>query len=855
MSRDLITLTELYQSRLFRIPDYQRGYAWKHEHLSAFWDDLINLQECRDHYTGLLSLKAVRNSSYQNGSEPLWIPRGYQLYHVVDGQQRLTTIAILLYEITVMVRKLPENEGKADNKIVILDATLENIVQQYICMSRPPDDVITTYLFGYEIDNPSEMYLRHIIFEDTKHGTIPESYYTHNLDYAKEFFRDNLRREYQNYGMQGIERLYDKLTQHLMFNLHDIKDEYDVFVAFETMNNRGKKLTNLELLKNRLIYLTTLYDDERLDEKRKTAFRDLINDTWKEVYYQLGRNKYALLSDDEFLRAHWVLYFQYTRKRGDDYINFLMTKFSAKNIFIKHAYQATPEQAESAELKDDWSDSEDEDAEPRAQADSADTEEAGFLQPIEIWNYVQHLRNLVRHWHDSYFPEENKKLSQQERTWIDRLNRVRIAYFRPVVAAVLMTAENTREEERIGLYAAIERFIFLSFRMAEYRSNYLQSHFYTEIRRFLSGEIRLSEITEDLNDRVNSDLPNILSAFIARNDRRFDSGDGFYAWRPGLMYFLYEYESNLADEKGLKKIDWQSFTKYEAEKISVEHIFPQTPKPHYWRNQFRGYSDQEKKQLSGSLGNLLPLAEGINKSLQNDSFPEKKAGIRRRGYDSGSHSEIEVSKHEHWSPMSIYERGLQLLRFLESRWNIAFSDEQRRKLLHIEFVNDGREIGDALPTDIENGSVPYTQTSHGRPLHPFEIEHLAFWNGFVGYCNSIGRPEIAARKAAHYDTYDFHFGRNGCFVRMQIYRRAALRIGFCFSDTDAYVRLASKRSDFEEAYGAKLNWDVGRSKTMERRAMHEISADLQNSDDNAEYFQWLVTHSDKLIEALRKTIP
>lgn len=48
-----------------------------------------------------------------------------------------------------------------------------------------------------------------------------------------------------------------------MFNIHEIEDDYDVFVAFETMNNRGKKLTNLELLKNRLIYLTTLNDNDK----------------------------------------------------------------------------------------------------------------------------------------------------------------------------------------------------------------------------------------------------------------------------------------------------------------------------------------------------------------------------------------------------------------------------------------------------------------------------------------------------------------------------------------------------------------------------------------------------------------
>ena len=46
---------------------------------------------------------------------------------------------------------------------------------------------------------------------------------------------------------------------HFQFNIHEIDDDYDVFVAFETMNNRGKELSTLELLKNRLIYLSTLY--------------------------------------------------------------------------------------------------------------------------------------------------------------------------------------------------------------------------------------------------------------------------------------------------------------------------------------------------------------------------------------------------------------------------------------------------------------------------------------------------------------------------------------------------------------------------------------------------------------------
>lgn len=76
-----------------------------------------------------------------------------------------------------------------------------------------------------------------------------------------------------------------------MLNIHEIKDDYDVFVAFEAMNNRDKRLSNLELLKNRLIYLTTFYDCPAWDKINEAALHEKINKVWKEVYYQLGRNE------------------------------------------------------------------------------------------------------------------------------------------------------------------------------------------------------------------------------------------------------------------------------------------------------------------------------------------------------------------------------------------------------------------------------------------------------------------------------------------------------------------------------------------------------------------------------------
>jgi len=47
---ELQSLSQIFQNKLFRIPDYQRGYAWLDQQLRDFWEDLINLQPDRYHY-------------------------------------------------------------------------------------------------------------------------------------------------------------------------------------------------------------------------------------------------------------------------------------------------------------------------------------------------------------------------------------------------------------------------------------------------------------------------------------------------------------------------------------------------------------------------------------------------------------------------------------------------------------------------------------------------------------------------------------------------------------------------------------------------------------------------------------
>ena len=337
MSNELQPLSGIFDKRIFRIPDYQRGYAWLQPQLVDFWEDLVNLQPERNHYTGLLSLKPLNEDDSKDWNDAKWaFQKGYKPCHIVDGQQRLTTFVILLHEIVKFVREI--NKEKSDSEILLGDDTVKDVVTKYICIKNANSMITTTYLFGYEKDNPSAEYMKYKVLEDPLSKDVTETYYTKNLIKAKEFFANNISNLYKEAGANGIETiniLYKKLTHHLMFNLHEIDDNYDVFVAFETMNNRGKKLTNLELLKNRLIYLTTLYDAHELDDNDKYTLRETINNAWKEIYKQLGRNKEIPLSDDDFLRAHWINYFKYSRRRGSDYISFLLKNFSSKGIFEK----------------------------------------------------------------------------------------------------------------------------------------------------------------------------------------------------------------------------------------------------------------------------------------------------------------------------------------------------------------------------------------------------------------------------------------------------------------------------------------------------------------------------------------
>lgn len=650
---DLFSLSDLFKQTLYRIPVYQRGYVWESSQLIDFWEDLIDLENRdNDHYTGMVSIKKSSEEEYKQWDLTKFIEkRNYSAYYVVDGQQRLTTSVILIKEILDFAKK--------HNLSSISGSSIDEIHSKYIFTNYGERSI---FLFGYETDNPSDECLRYRILDTNLDESFTQNYYTNNLENAKLFFKYNLE-EYCKDDVKKIDIVYSKLVNNFKFIKYEISDDIDVFVAFETMNNRGKKLSNLELLKNRLLYLTTLLDS---DDDEKNSLRKEINTTWGCIYEELGSEKDKPLNDDDFLRNQWIIYFQYSRQEKNGWSNFLL-----KEYFTIKSVSGGKREVFVEESKTFDSESFDEDYIEKEIVDEKIEKNNYKVGMKEIKEYLTSLRNVSKYWRISFFPSSGN-LEYEEMVYIKKLNNLGLGYFRPLVVASFLNHKIT-SAERISLFKAIERVIFLIFRMGRSMSTYRNSVYYKYAHKLAKGDAKISEVVSDLNQLFIDNMIVSVKTFTSKMKDMYNRDDGFYSW-PTLKYLLYEYELSFPNIKERKVMEWEEVIKSEKDKISIEHIYPQTPGVGWDKKKFKN-----NKFCTNSLGNLLLLSQKVNSSFQNHTFEEKKNGCDQYpGYRKGSYSEGEVADYDDWTENTIRERGLKILAFMERRWFISFKNLEQK---------------------------------------------------------------------------------------------------------------------------------------------------------------------------------
>lgn len=653
MDNQLLTLSKIFTERLFRIPDYQRGYAWTEKQLKDFWSDIRQLDAVSNHYTGVLTLEDVPAEVYGNWEEDLWIinAKSYQPYFVVDGQQRLTTAIVL---VQCILETLGDDE--------VLNFTAKADIQRKFVFDSKDGGISRSYAFGYEKDNPSYEFLKTKVFKERSPSSREEeTIYTQNLAAAKTFFSENLL----GLSREEVETLYKKVTQQLLFNIFTITEDVDVCVAFETMNNRGKPLSYLELLKNRLIYLSLKFDAPDYERKK---LRGTINDCWKSIYHNLGRNKDRPLEDDSFLQVHYLAYFghsffasadpddvpeiNYRKLHRADYSSDLLEKrFVARNVM------------------------------PDAPADQRVTLN-------DIYKYVNSLQESVVIWYKMWNPFDSD-FSDEVKHWLDKLTRFENQEVNLLVLVFLQKEQ--AQNKRVEFLQALERRLFVSTLVGRhYGYNYFELGMHNALAHAVSlnsGKLSADKLIKQISDGTNAWTK---SENFASNVFGALRAEGYYAWA-GIRYFLFEY--NL-DMQGVSKTDrpkifWPEFTEPRKDFLSVEHIYPRHARNLHWTSRFGSFSQKQKETIRNSLGNLLPLSKPKNSSLSNKPFPEKVEGKPGQciGYTYGCYAENEVSREVEWSPEKILVRGIKLLKFMERRWGINLGDDsKKRKLLGLEFL-------------------------------------------------------------------------------------------------------------------------------------------------------------------------
>lgn len=238
----------------FFIPAYQRRYAWRDSQLDALFNDIYQLKDGDTHLLGTLVLLADTHNSSINRLE------------VVDGQQRITTLCLLL---KILRDNLVEKKEHAD-KVTEVNKYLSCEVS---------DKKERKLILG---DLDAEDYEK---IMDNKIGVELEN---ERLKGALDFFGERV-------GLLGKDApsFYRKLTNQVELIRLDIGQARDAYKLFETINNRGLKLSAADIIKNFLLGHASLLGDDMLKE---------VKGEWRQLVLELDKLDYSDM--DRFFRQY-----------------------------------------------------------------------------------------------------------------------------------------------------------------------------------------------------------------------------------------------------------------------------------------------------------------------------------------------------------------------------------------------------------------------------------------------------------------------------------------------------------------------------------------------------------------------
>jgi uncharacterized protein YukE len=253
----------------YQIPKYQRDYSWDEEQWSDLWYDIQQLLKDNDsHYMGYLVLQTADDKSYQ----------------VIDGQQRLTTICILILAVIKQLLNLPgDAQEKEDNK-----KRADTIRETYIGNI----DILTLTSANKLVlnRNNNSFFANYLVpLKDLPNRGLNAS--EKLMKKAFETFCDHVKETYKN--ATELVTFINTIVDQLFFTVITVSDELNAFKVFETLNARGVQLSSSDLLKN---YIFSVADSAELHKIQI----DYLEDQWSKIADILKGQQVS-----EYLRIFW----------------------------------------------------------------------------------------------------------------------------------------------------------------------------------------------------------------------------------------------------------------------------------------------------------------------------------------------------------------------------------------------------------------------------------------------------------------------------------------------------------------------------------------------------------------------
>lgn len=255
------SLNEMLQGRLFRIPDYQRAYSWQSKQRDDLFRDIRTAMETgQDHF--MATVVGLGRGAKSIGADE------YTKVEIVDGQQRLTTIIILLKAIEKALDDGLEDEEKVKKEISSL-------------LIKGDDHSLILLQTNHDSSRIFINYIR----EGTLPSEAPKTAAEKNLaDAAEEC--EKFVEEFQD--SESKIRLIGTLRNRLTMLFHEVGDEAVVYRVFEVLNSRGLEVKWIDKLKSQLMALIFEHAD---DGARDDALGEMRT-VWSDIYRTLGlRNR------------------------------------------------------------------------------------------------------------------------------------------------------------------------------------------------------------------------------------------------------------------------------------------------------------------------------------------------------------------------------------------------------------------------------------------------------------------------------------------------------------------------------------------------------------------------------------